>query len=354
MVKFCHQWGRYGFLAVALGGFVILGAGCSHSGQTPQNKSKVAVKAATAPAKAATALATPATATTVPATLAKAATVAPPSAELRMQAMGVHELLSSAQEALKDDRLVAPAGDNAIEYYLMVLKKQPDSRVAQDALRETFPFAAQATDQAINQKNFPEAQREIGLLARADPTNYTLTILRSKLDAQRKLVAQQQNAQQLAAQQKLAAQQASQKAQEARPPPQKNIAEIAAAAKVVEQKAATEAAARLRQQLAAQQKFAAQRAARNHGAVVIRMVPPKFPLSAARRGLQGWVNIQFTVKTDGSVGNVHVVRSDPPRVFDRAAIIAVRQWRFKPAVINGRSTATVHERKIQFTLPKAP
>jgi len=369
MVKLCQQWVRYGFLALALGGFVILGAGCSHSDKTSQSKSKVAAKAATAPAipaKATTAPATPAKAASASATPAKTATtssvpaktvttVAPPSAaETRLQTMSVHELLSNAQKALKDDRLVAPAGNNAIEYYLKVLEKQPDSRVAQDALRETFPFAAQATDQAINQKNFPEAQREIGLLAKADPTNYTLTILRSKLDAQRKLVIQQQNAQQQATQQKLAAQQASKKAQEAQHSPQQSSAEAAAAAKVAEQKAATEAAARLRQQSAAQQQLAAQRAARNHGAVVSRLVPPKFPLSAARQGLQGWVDVQFTVEADGSVDNVHVVRSNPPRAFDRAAIIAVKQWRFKPAVINGRPTATVHKRQIQFTLPKAP
>ncbi len=357
MVKLCHQWVRCGFLALALGGFVILGAGCSHSDKTSQSKSKVAAKAATppaAPAKAASTATAPAKAATAFSTPAKAATtVAPPSAETRLQSMSVHELLSSAQKALKDDRLVAPAGDNAIEYYLKVLEKQPDSRVAQDALRETFPFAAQATDQAINLKNFPEAKREIGLLAKADPTNYTLTILRSKLDAQRKLVIQQQNAQQQVAQKKLAAQQALKKTQQTPHPPQQNSIEVAAAAKAAEQKAAAVVAARLRQQLVAQH-LAVQRAAQNHGAVVSHLVPPKFPISAARQGLQGWVDVQFTVEADGSVDNVHVIRSDPPRAFDRAAIIAVKQWRFKPAVINGRPTATVHKRQIQFTLPKAP
>lgn len=350
MAKLCHQWVRHGFLAVAWGGFIILGAGCAHSDQTPQSKSKVAAKATTTPTASATVATTP----------VKAATVTSPSAEMRLQSMNVSELLSGAQTALKGDRLVAPAGDNAIEYYLKVLEKQPGNRVAQDALRETFPFAAQVADQAISQKNFPEAQREIDLLAKADPTDYTLTILRSKLDTQRKLVAQQQNAQRQATQQKLAAQQAPKKAQLSTHSPQPRVTKAVVAAvttTVVRQKVATKVtklATRLRQQLAAQQQLAARRAAQNHAAVLTRMISPKFPLRAARQDLQGWVTIQFTVEANGSVDNVHVIRADPPQEFDRAAIIAVRQWRFKPAVINGRPTATEHERKIRFTLSKAP
>ncbi|MBA3487804.1 MAG: TonB family protein, partial [Lysobacter sp.] len=38
----------------------------------------------------------------------------------------------------------------------------------------------------------------------------------------------------------------------------------------------------------------------------------------------------FTVDADGSVSNVRVVQSNPPRVFDREAINAVRRWRFQP------------------------
>ena len=48
-------------------------------------------------------------------------------------------------------------------------------------------LGAEATEQQINAGNFNEAQREIDLLAKADPANFTLTILRSKLDAQRKV-----------------------------------------------------------------------------------------------------------------------------------------------------------------------
>ena len=59
-------------------------------------------------------------------------------------------------------------------------------------MRETFPFGANEAEQEINNRNFADAQREIDLLAKADPDNYTLTILRSKLDAQRKTASQEQ------------------------------------------------------------------------------------------------------------------------------------------------------------------
>ncbi len=109
---------------------------------------------------------------------------APPA---NVEAMSLNQLVSEARRAMNEQRLLAPAGNNAFEFYLKVLQKQPGNQVATDALRETFPFAATAAEQAINQRDFNDAQRQIDLLAKADPANYTLTILRSKLDAGRKL-----------------------------------------------------------------------------------------------------------------------------------------------------------------------
>ena len=290
-----------------------------------------------------------------PSAAASVAQAAPGSGS-RLAAMSVDQLMNEAQKALKQDRLVAPAGDNAFEYYLEVLKRDPHNRAAQDALRETFPYGAQTVDQTINQKNYPEAQREIDLLAKADPTNYTLTILRSKLDAARKLAAQQQaqqQAQQLAKAQAAAAATARQtaaaasarQAQEQQAPTaeQQKQAEQAA-----QQQAAAARAAALKQQQAQAAAAAAQN--RNRGARIVRQVPPRYPLDAARAGEQGWVDVEFTVNPDGSVGNVHVTNAEPRRVFDRAAVDAVSRWKFKPALINGVPTAVVLQRRVEFRL----
>lgn len=335
------QHGRHRIVAAMT--LVFLGAaltGCSSS-----NNNASAPKPAQPAATVAKTAATP----------AKPATVTTPKAAAdRLAAMSVDQLMNEAQKALKEDRLVAPAGDNAFEYYLEVLQKSPNNRAAQDALRETFPYGAQTVDQTINQHSFDEAQREISLLAKADPTNYTLTILRSKLDAARKFVAQQaqQQAQQQAAQQAAALKQQQEQKEAA------TAAAAASAQKQQEQKEAAAAQQKQQQEQAAAQKLREQQVAaaaaaaksQNRDAQVIRQVPAKYPLDAARNGQQGWVDIEFTVNTDGSVSNAHVVDSEPRRVFDRAAIEAVSHWKFRPALINGQPTAVVAKRRIEFKL----
>ena len=47
-------------------------------------------------------------------------------------------------------------------------------------------FATGSAEDQINQSNFDEATRIMDLLAKADPSNYTLTILRSKLEAKKR------------------------------------------------------------------------------------------------------------------------------------------------------------------------
>ena len=47
--------------------------------------------------------------------------------------------------------------------------------------------------------------------------------------------------------------------------------------------------------------------------------------------------VQALVLEDGSVGDVRVVRSVP--MLDEAAVVAVRQWRFKPAKSKGLPVA---------------
>ncbi len=276
---------------------------------------------------------------------ASVATSAKPAASAnRLETMSVNQLLAEARKALAEQRLVAPAGDNAVEYYVSVLAKDPKNRDAQGALREIFPFAEPVVEQAVNQGNLDEAQREIDLLAKADPNNYTLTILRAKLDAARKLASSAQQAKQQALakqqaaqeQQQLAAQQAAQKAQAASQAPEvtKPVAEAAPPAPAI----------------AAKPVAAAPAAAQNRDAQITRMVPPKYPLQAARDNQQGWVEVEFTVTADGSVSNAQVIDSQPRRIFDRAATEAVSRWQFKPALINGTPTAVVLKRKLEFKL----
>jgi TonB family protein len=67
----------------------------------------------------------------------------------------------------------------------------------------------------------------------------------------------------------------------------------------------------------------------------IKMTAPQYPESARKRGIEGWVELAFTVMPNGSVDEVEVRNASPADVFDDAAIRAVRQWRFEPVVRNG-------------------
>jgi len=103
-------------------------------------------------------------------------------------------LLGLARDATHDHRLVGPQGNNAYEYYLSVVQLDPENATALDALRETLPFASQEIEVLINRRELDEARREIALLRDFDPTNYTLIILGSKLDAQQQIVTAQDEA----------------------------------------------------------------------------------------------------------------------------------------------------------------
>jgi protein TonB len=103
-------------------------------------------------------------------------------------------LLGLARDATKEGRLVAPQGNNAYEYYLSVSQLDPKNATAQDALRETLPFASQEIERQINHRELEEARREIALLRDYDPTNYTLIILGAKLDAQQQVVTAEDEA----------------------------------------------------------------------------------------------------------------------------------------------------------------
>ena len=328
-------------LAVAVGMALLL-AGCGKE-QGPASSAPVASAkpAASAPASVAPA----ALPVAVPSSASSAAEAqAAAQAKAKLSGMSVTELLAAARDAYAQHRLVAPAGDNAMEYYEAVLAKDPKNQVATDALRETFPFGVPDVEKAISQNNFAEANREIDVLSKADPTNYTLTLLRSKLDAQQKLQARQQ-------------QEAQQKAQHA--------AELAAAQQAAAAKAAAdkEAAARLAAQQAAQQAAAAKAAPPpkpvaatapprtagiTRGAQIEKAAAAQYPLEAARNQTSGYAVVEFTVTATGSVTGAHVIESSPRRVFDQAAIHAVQQSTYKPALKDGEPVSAVLQRRVAF------
>lgn len=71
-------------------------------------------------------------------------------------------------------------------------------------------------------------------------------------------------------------------------------------------------------------------------AVPLVRVEPNYPVRAEQRGIEGWVELMFTIGKSGSVKDAVVTRSMPRKVFDQAAIQAVQKWRYNPKVENGQ------------------
>jgi TonB family protein len=82
---------------------------------------------------------------------------------------------------------------------------------------------------------------------------------------------------------------------------------------------------------------------------VIYRVEPEYPESARQQGIQGPVALYVRAGVDGSIQRVRVI-SGPPPLAD-AAIAAVKQWRFKPQMIDGHPAEIETEVVLKFQLP---
>ncbi len=89
---------------------------------------------------------------------------------------------------------------------------------------------------------------------------------------------------------------------------------------------------------------AAQRIASKPSA--IKQSPPKYPRSAKQAGHQGTVTVSFTVGTSGKISAAQVSKSSGHSSLDKAALSAIKRWRFNPAR-NGLGQAVSY----QYSIP---
>lgn len=81
-------------------------------------------------------------------------------------------------------------------------------------------------------------------------------------------------------------------------------------------------------------------------------VPPRYPMRAANRRIEGWVKIEFTITETGIVKDAVVIDSQPNRTFDRAALKAIKRWKFKAKIIGGEAFEQRAIQVLQFKLSK--
>ncbi len=91
----------------------------------------------------------------------------------------------------------------------------------------------------------------------------------------------------------------------------------------------------------------------DRGVVPLVQVMPEYPPRAQQQRIEGWVDIEFTISPVGTVGDARVIGSRPPIVFDRAALRAIRKWRYSPKIQDGVPVARRGQQaRIRFELPR--
>ena len=73
-----------------------------------------------------------------------------------------------------------------------------------------------------------------------------------------------------------------------------------------------------------------------------------YPTGAER--IEGWVELEIQVNSQGTVDDIHVIAANPPRVFDRTAIRAYKKAKYLPEIINGKAVAKTIIQRIDFKL----
>jgi protein TonB len=81
-------------------------------------------------------------------------------------------------------------------------------------------------------------------------------------------------------------------------------------------------------------------------------VEPSYPERAAERGLEGWVEVEFTISASGTVRDPKIVASTS-NVFHKAVLDAIRKWKYQPKIEDGKPVERPGERTVlKFTLEK--
>jgi protein TonB len=75
---------------------------------------------------------------------------------------------------------------------------------------------------------------------------------------------------------------------------------------------------------------------RDGDATPIVRIEPKYPMTAQRNGTEGWVKLSFSINVVGGVEDVVVIEAEPKRVFNREAKRALKRWKYKAKIVDGK------------------
>jgi len=76
----------------------------------------------------------------------------------------------------------------------------------------------------------------------------------------------------------------------------------------------------------------------------------KYPKSAKKKGITGYVLLSLLIDTKGRVEQVEILESSPAGIFDDVVTNNIRSWRFDPAIYQGKPVKVWAKQKIRFDL----
>ncbi len=267
-----------------------------------------------------------------------------------------------AMSAYSADKLVAPAGENALEHYLAALKSKPDDFGAQEAILELVPVAMTALETAMAANAAEEVERLIPLLELADPSASRVVALKKRWQ---ETITQQASVEAA----RLAAAQAPKLPPQNEPVAPEVGTEPLASARVAKSASAPVVVAATlapapapapavvpekQSTLSVRQSAPAITPAPEQNRVVearaLSTARAVFPAQARRQKIEGWVDLQVAVDASGRVTEAVVLSAQPSRIFDVEARRAAMRWRYSPKRINDQPVSSVLRQRIKFSL----
>jgi periplasmic protein TonB len=82
--------------------------------------------------------------------------------------------------------------------------------------------------------------------------------------------------------------------------------------------------------------------------LLVKRVQPAYPPLARQARIQGTVLLQAEISKDGTIENLRLISGHP--MLAPAAIEAVKQWRYRPYMLNGEPVAVETQVQVNFTL----
>jgi len=290
----------------------------------------------------------------------------------------VGDVLATAADRLDAGDLLSPANDNARYYYELVLSNDAGNTAARQGLSVIAGKLAFQARAEIDNGDLNAAESILADAHGLDPTNSDVSSTVTALaNARAAVVEQQRRAEeerQAAAEKRATDERNAAAARQAEADRQAEVARLAEAdrqAEIARLAAAEQAAKQIPatatidsgadpvttstddqvitteppveqpdKQLLVSEPVQAEAAQSQQPSPVsslnrIKYVAPKYPRTAQRRNVSGWVDVVFVVTTDGSVKDISVPNSEPGDTFVNAATKAVERWEFEPVVENG-------------------